>query len=162
MTDLLLFRHAKAHDATPEAIEALGADEADAQRELTRKGRARFEALVNELVVAGVEVEVVLHSPWRRAVETAELLGPLCTRLEQVPALAEPPGAALDAALANDSRGAVAVVGHQPWMGELLARLTGAPVDLVRWKKGGLVWLQREGGGDPWQIVEVRRTPRRG
>lgn len=163
MTDLLLFRHATALPATAEDEARLGPEEADARRGLTPKGERRFERFIAGLEDEDVEVDLVLHSPWRRAVETAERLRPISRGpTEVVSALAAPPGDALDAALATAGTNypRVAIVGHQPWLGELLTRLTGAPAELVDWRKGGLVWLHRTTREMSWQIVRVA-APRR-
>lgn len=163
MTDLLLFRHAPAHPVTAEDETRFGLDEADIRRGLTPKGERRFERFIAGLEDEDVEVDLVLHSPWRRAVETAERLRPISRGpTEVVSALAAPPGAALDAVLATVATNypRVAIVGHQPWLGELLARLTGAPVDLVDWRKGGLVWVHRSTREMSWQIVRIA-APRR-
>lgn len=161
MTDLLLFRHATAHPVAAEDEARFGADEADARRGLTPKGERRFERFVAALEDDDVEVDLVLHSPWRRAVETAELLRPLSRgRTEVVGALAAAPGPALEDALASAGVSRVALVGHQPWLGELLGRLVDGPPNLVEWRKGGLVWLRRETQETPWQIFQVS-APRR-
>ena len=65
--ELTLVRHAIAED---------GAD--DAARPLSKRGRQRFEDVVQELDSLGVRFDRILHSPKRRAVETAELLAGLC------------------------------------------------------------------------------------
>lgn len=154
MTDLFLFRHAAAELASAADIEAFGAAEADARRALTPKGRRKFRKLVEDLAGEDVRFDVLLHSPWRRAVETAELLVPLTRgRTEVVSALAAPPGPELDAALVGTR---VALVGHEPWLGQLVARLTHAPEGLLLWKKGGLVWLRRITPVAPWQLAAVR------
>lgn len=152
MNHLLLFRHAAAAPADPAEVARVGVDRADARRALTPKGRRRFRRFVARLAAAEVRLDRLLHSPLRRAVETAELLHPLGGRTEVCLALAAPPGPELVAALGGER---VAVVGHEPWLGELLTRLTGAPPGLVRWRKGGLVHLEREGADAPWRIRAV-------
>ena len=137
--DLLLFRHAPAVDADPAEIEHLGELTADARRALSTEGRERFSSLVEALEDRGVRVDRVLHSPWRRAVETAVLLRPLLRGGSEV--CAERAGAPTPALLGRLRGDRLAVVGHQPWLGELVALLTGAPSGLIDWKKGGLVWL---------------------
>lgn len=141
--DLLLFRHAPAVDADPAEIERLGELTADARRSLSAEGRERFASMVEALEERGVRVDRILHSPWRRAVETAELLRPLLRGGTEV--CAELAGAPTPALLTRLQAGRMALVGHQPWLGELVALLTGAPSGLIEWKKGGLVWLV----GDP-------------
>ncbi len=154
MTDLFLFRHAAAGPADLADLDRFGADGADARRGLTRRGRRRFRRFARALGDDGVRFDLLLHSPWRRAVETAELLTPLTTgRTEVTGALAMAPGPELDAALTGTG---VAVVGHEPWLSALLARLTGAPEGLIRWRKGGLVWLRRDDDQAPWRIRAAR------
>lgn len=113
--DLTLIRH---------AIAEVGED--DAARSLSRKGRRRFAQEVAALEALGLRFDRVLHSPLLRALETAELLAPLCDgELEVTPLLTQPPGPALLERLAGD---AVAVVGHEPHLSALLAwLLTGSP-----------------------------------
>ena len=73
---LFVVRHAIAAELEP------GGD--DALRPLTRKGIQRFRQSVEGLGLLGASFSSVLHSPWRRAVETAQLMAPrsraMCTR----------------------------------------------------------------------------------
>jgi len=136
--DIYIVRHAV---AVPR-----GGDALDHARPLTPKGRARFEKEVRGLYRADVRFGRVYHSPWVRAVQTAELLKPLTTgeRIETED-LARAPGPALLKMLEGDS---VAVVGHEPWLGELLALLLiGDPTrgHLFPFKKGGVAHAE----GDP-------------
>jgi phosphohistidine phosphatase len=140
--DLFVIRH---------AIAAPREDYADdAARPLTRKGAKRFEQVVRGLEALGVEVHRVLHSPWRRAVETSERLGPivpgeLAEALVATDLLTASPGPALCHAIALASAGgAVAVVGHEPWLAELVATLAFGDARLAArmpLRKGGVAWL---------------------
>ncbi len=122
---------------------------ADAERELTPEGVRKLKRAVRGMRELDLRFGRVLTSPWRRAQHTAELLGslvddatPIATQL-----LCQPPRAELLAqiseATASSQRG-TAVVGHEPWLGELVAWLAfgdarfGEALDL---KKGGVVWL---------------------
>lgn len=139
--ELYVIRHAIAADAAP--------DEADAERRLTPDGRKRFVQCVKGLAELGVQLERVLHSPWSRAAETAELLRPITEGpLESTKELAKSPGDALLEMLSRHvEEGPLAVVGHQPWLGELIALLTiGDPEkgEVIDLKKGGVVWLEGE------------------
>jgi len=125
----------------------------DAQRPLTRKGAKRFQRVVRGLDVLGVELCAVLHSPWRRAVETARLLGPIVRgdldgALRSTERLTASPRPELLAEIVEASEacagGAVAVVGHEPWLAELVATLCfGEPRWAARMplRKGGVAWL---------------------
>jgi phosphohistidine phosphatase len=126
------------------AIAVEGED--DFARELSGKGRARFLQEVKTLKRLGVSFERVLHSPLRRAVETADLLADLCEgELEVTGLLAKPPSLEL---LAKCDGERVALVGHEPHLSSLLAWLVlgdsaeGARFEL---KKGAVAVLE----GDP-------------
>lgn len=118
----------------------------DAERRLTPKGRRRWARAVRGLERLGTTFDRLYHSPWRRAVETADALADLVDgETVATRGLAREPTAALVAQLEGER---VALVGHQPWLGELVGILVfgeareGARFDL---KKGAVVWLE----GDP-------------
>ena len=125
---------------------------ADADRPLTPQGRQRFSQAVIGLQRLGLRCDRLYHSPWLRAVETAELLGPVLDgEMVRSPALACPPSQDLLDALVGER---VALVGHQPWLGELLDwLLTGDQADGsgFAFKRGGVAWL--EGRPQPGRMV---------
>ncbi len=132
---LYLIRHAI---AVPRADESL-----DHARPLTAKGRDRFSRSVQTLETLGVKLDRVYHSPWVRARQTAELLGPIASgELVETEGLARSP----DETLLEEIRGEhVALVGHEPWMGELLALLLVGERDkglLFHFKKGSIGHLE--------------------
>jgi phosphohistidine phosphatase len=99
-----------------------------------------------------VPLERVYHSPWLRAVETADsLIETTNSKSIATHRLAEAPTAALIRELRGDC---VAVVGHQPWLGELVGllvlgrRASGAWLELG---KGAIVWL--DGEPQPGQML---------
>jgi phosphohistidine phosphatase len=124
----------------------------DADRPLTPKGRARFSQAVLGLQCLKVRFDRLYHSPWLRAVETAELLAPVLDgKAVDSAALARAPSQDLLDALVGER---VALVGHEPWMGELVAWLTtGAPPhgSVFAFKRGGVAWL--EGQPQPGRMV---------
>ena len=135
---LYLIRHATA--------EARGTGWEDAARPLTLDGIERFDRVVRGLRALRVELDVVLHSPWRRAVETAHRLTPLMAGGErrETPELAAAPAETLLQVIAGEH---AALVGHEPWMGELLAWLVAGDPALgphFVFKKGGVAWLEGE------------------
>jgi len=124
---------------------------ADADRPLSPKGRARFAQAVMGLQRLKIRFDRLYHSPWLRAVETAELLAPVLEgKAVCSPALARAPSQVLLDVLVGER---VALVGHEPWMGELVAWLTtGAPDGSVfAFKRGGIAWL--EGQPQPGRMV---------
>ena len=137
--ELYLVRHAVAAER--------GADYPDdALRPLTDAGVERFRRAVSGLRDLGVQLDLVLASPYARARETAELLAVGLRprpKLVVVDALAAGETATgVIAAIAKHSttgRGAsrIALVGHEPDLGELAARLLGAK-GRIEFKKGAV------------------------
>ncbi|GAB4328222.1 MAG: histidine phosphatase family protein [Candidatus Zixiibacteriota bacterium] len=142
--DLYLIRHAKAAPRSPELEDAL--------RPLTPEGKRAFAIAVEGMARLGLTFDRLYHSPWLRAVETAELLIPL-VHGETVSTmhLADDPSSALLRELSGQR---VALVGHEPWTSELVGWLIHgdrAAGDGFCIKKGGMVWL--EGKPAPGQMV---------
>ncbi len=137
---LTLVRHA------PAAPLVAGGRDADAARALTAQGRKRFRRVRQALERADLRFDRLFHSPLLRSVETAELLMSLVDGPAHAePLLAEAPGEALLARLKGERP---VLVGHQPWLGELVAWLVLGDRGLgqaFEWKKGGLALLS----GDP-------------
>lgn len=129
--ELFLIRHAIAED---------GAD--DAARPLSAEGKKRFRREVKGLEALGVRFDRLLHSPRRRAVETAELLASLVDGECEVSALLT--AAPSDELLAQLHGRTVALVGHEPHLSALLAwLLVGAPGrGAFVLKKGGVARLE--------------------
>ncbi len=134
---LFLIRHAVAEDA------AEGGD--DASRELTDEGEKKMKQVVRGMRELGIEFDCILTSPWKRAARTAELLSPICdaTPIESQ-LLCQSPRAELltqIAELAEDT----AIVGHEPWLGELVAWLAfgdSRHSEAFVLQKGGIMWLE--------------------
>lgn len=105
-----LVRHAQAADRALDGV--------DAHRPLVAKGADQARRLAQALAAWGVRPDLVLTSPWLRAVATAEALRG-DTPLRHLDALAAPDAAATSAAIAGalsaDHRTVVAV-GHAPWL----------------------------------------------
>lgn len=132
---LTLIRHAIAVERS--------AGGTDAARPLSPEGIDRFRQVVRGLDALGFRCDQLVHSPRLRAVQTAELAVPLVRgELQVSPLLAEAPGPALFDLLDGDR---VALVGHSPWLEQLLALLTAGEVGrykAFRLKKGGVAVLE--------------------
>jgi phosphohistidine phosphatase len=136
---LYVIRHAVAEDAAP------GQD--DASRELTDAGERKFKKVVKGLRSLGWTFDRVLTSPWLRARRTAELLKPVSEDAPiETELLADSPGRELLALLAEHAVPSLAVVGHEPWLSELVQWLVMADPhrDAIELKKGGVAWLEGE------------------
>ena len=119
---LLIIRHAT---AVPSGTPGMAED----ARPLTPRGRARFRVAARGLARIAHRPDVLLTSPLPRAHATAEIAARAFRRLEPVvePALAHGSVAEVVAALARQPADAlVAIVGHEPVVSGLLARLLGA------------------------------------
>jgi phosphohistidine phosphatase len=114
---LLLIRHADAGERDPLRWPD------DALRPLTARGRKRHRRVAKRLRRRGLVPTLLLSSPWLRAWETAELVSELTGAPPPVacPALAGPPDVpAIAAAVGRLRRDTIlALVGHEPWLGEL-------------------------------------------
>ena len=125
---------------------------ADADRPLTPKGRKRFSRAVRGLQRLNVRFDRLYHSPWLRAVETADLLAPVLDgTVVSNPALARPPSQDVLDGLDGER---VALVGHEPWTGELVAWLTTGTLpdgSAFALKRGGVAWL--DGQPQPGRMV---------
>ena len=147
--ELLVIRHAIAAERS--------ADVPDAERPLTERGRDRFRQVARGLRALDLRVDLVLSSPWRRARETAGLLGKLVIE-RRAPILTQhlagPPRAELLSAIAAAGVARIAVVGHEPWLGELIAMLIAGEArhgEVVPLKKGAVAVL--EGNAAPGGMV---------
>jgi len=117
----------------------------DRERRLTDKGRRRVQEIARAMRRLKLEFDLVLTSPFPRALETAEIvtqvLG-LKRRLRTSEALAIPPSSARLIEQINTARPAprsVLLVGHEPHLSNLASLLlTGSEVLELRLKKGGL------------------------
>jgi phosphohistidine phosphatase len=141
--ELYLVRHAIAAERGPNYPD-------DRERPLTSEGIARFKRVIEGLKDLDVKPELVLTSPLVRATHTAELLAAGIggkPRLEPLEALA--PGgrmAVVLEAITKHSRRAkrIAVVGHEPDLGELAARLLRAR-GTIAFKKGAVCCIELDG-----------------
>jgi phosphohistidine phosphatase len=143
MTTLLLIRHGIAEDPR--------VGQKDMDRALTEDGWARTRAAMKGLVSRGYAPTRGFNSPYRRAAETMVCLQeaagafPMETSLELVP---EGRPAQVDlwlrGLLAEAGPGDVlALISHQPFLGDLVFHLTGRHVDMkkasctiIRWEAG--------------------------
>ncbi len=137
---LMLLRHAIAEESSPS-----GTDE---DRRLTGEGKRKLREVVAGMRALELPVELVLASPLRRAVETAEIVADgfgSTAALDLMPALApgEGPDAVL-AALAGVGRpSGIVMVGHEPDLAALASTLlTGTPgLVHMTFRKAGLAGI---------------------
>jgi phosphohistidine phosphatase len=135
--DLILWRHADAEIAQPNC-----SVEDDLLRELTPKGHRQAKRMARWLR-PHMRNAIVLSSAAERAMQTAAYLD-VDSRIDS----AYNPTTSLDAVLSalkslEHTQQTVILVGHQPWLGELVAYLTKSNNPNTHIKKGATWWLRR-------------------
>jgi phosphohistidine phosphatase len=118
----------------------------DAKRPLSDEGMSRLRKEARGLARLGVSFDVILTSPFVRARQTAEIIAggidprPHLTNVDSL----TPDGSY--AAVLNDlakqvRRSRIALVGHEPSIGELAARLVGSRHP-IPFKKGAICCIE--------------------
>lgn len=118
----------------------------DSLRPLTSKGARRMREVVRGLAALGVDIEQVMTSPLLRARQTADLLveglggrgrrgAPVVTLQALAPGVG--PAAVVQALAAATVASSVALVGHEPDLGQLAAWMLGLDRPLP-FRKGGV------------------------
>jgi len=142
--NLLLVHHAEAVDPG-----------VDSRRPLSTAGLATARRVAAAAAARGFVPDLIRHSGKLRARETAEALWEACGQRAGISAArglqpGDPTGWMADQ-LAGETR-AIALVGHMPHLPALLARLTGAPRDVLpSFPLHGCVGLAADGDG--WREV---------
>jgi phosphohistidine phosphatase len=151
---LLIIRHATAVPrGTPEMP--------DEERPLTKRGERRFRRAAEGLARVTKRPDTLLSSPLPRARRTAEIAARAWGKVdvEESPALGGGSYDDIATALGRfPAESLVAVVGHEPDLSALLARLLGGGhAERLTFKKGGAALLEvpgslAEGGSLVWYL----------
>jgi phosphohistidine phosphatase len=139
--DLIIWRHAEAHEAE--------SGEEDMLRALTPRGRKQADRMSVWLDAQLPQGTRVLSSPAVRAEQTVQALK---RKYKVRDALS--PGASVQDILETsgwpDAKYPVLLVGHQPALGGVVAQLLGMPEEACAIRKGSVWWLRhrhRDGQG---------------
>lgn len=156
--DLVLWRHAEAQDhADPEY--GLPGDAKDMARRLTARGEkqaARIGAWLDRQLPEGARIWC---SPALRCEQTAMALGRRYKSSEAIAPEAEA-SALLELVQWPGGRSPVVVVGHQPTLGRVIARLLSLTEDDCSVKKGAVWWLRhRDRAGNGQTVLVTVQTP---
>lgn len=160
--NLYIIRHAIAVEAGTPGYED------DSQRPLTGKGKKKMESVAQGLKNLDVEIELILTSPYVRAVDTAKIVRKVFgLNKDQVveTELLTPTGYADQLInLINEKYSQVAnlaLVGHEPYLSNLISMLVaGNPNAVFDLKKGGVCLLTVETlHYDPCAAVEWFLAP---
>jgi phosphohistidine phosphatase len=133
--ELYLVRHGVAEDHGPAWPD-------DSKRPLTVEGMKRLRKTGRALRDLGVTFDLILTSPLVRTRQTADILADAFDPKPEVidiDALApgSSPAAALAEIVTHGRKGSLAIVGHEPGIGELASRLLGLR-HAIEFKKGAV------------------------
>jgi phosphohistidine phosphatase len=143
---LLVIRHAIAEDREDFA----DSGKPDSDRPLTTFGKRRMRRNVRGLRRAAPSIDLLASSPFRRALDTARIVGAEyeIEHVEELEALTpeRAPRELMSWLAKQDTDSTVAVVGHEPHLGLLVTWLiSGENNPRVLFKKGGACLLEIEG-----------------
>jgi phosphohistidine phosphatase len=146
--EIYLVRHAEAADKAD-----------DPERNLTEQGRRDAAALAAALRPLRVQVSAIWHSGKPRARQTAEAMlaaiASPCVNLIQRCGLKPMSGVKRLARLLDEQDQNVMIVGHEPMLGRLAARLVTdrASTPLLSLDKPSAVCLQRDDFAGQWRVA---------
>ncbi len=157
MMQIYLLRHGIAEDAKN--------SQPDSERALTPEGRDKLRRVMKRARAADVAPTLILSSPYRRALQTAEVAAEVLgyrDKLVESRALA-PEGSPTDIweeiRSRKDER-AILLASHEPLMSSTVAYLLDCPALQLDMKKGALVRLDADRmGPQPKCILKWMLTP---
>ncbi len=149
--DLIFWRHAEADDWTE------GCD--DLARSLTSRGEKQAKRMAGWLDRQLPEGTRIVSSPARRCEQTVLALGRKYKLREEL-APDTTADILLEAAAWPNGKSVVLMVGHQPSLGQAIARLLGLQQDSCPVRKGAVWWIRtRERDGDVQTVVVTVQSP---
>jgi phosphohistidine phosphatase len=124
----------------------------DADRTLTEEGRDKLRRVLKRARAAGVRPSLILSSPYKRAVETAEIAGReldyegKIVRVKSLTPDSSPPDVWAEI---RERRGEAAILlaGHEPLFSATVAFLLGCSREIVNFRKGALARIDVESFG---------------
>ncbi len=142
--EIYLLRHGIAEDHA--------ATGRDADRRLTDEGRAKLRRVLERAHQAGVRPSLILSSPLRRALETAEIAARELGyegKLLRTPALTpeSSPQQVWDAVREHRDESPILLAGHEPLFSATVAYLLGSTHAMVHFRKGALARIDVQGTG---------------
>ena len=136
-----LLRHGVAEEGRPTT--------SDAERALTEEGRRKLRQVLQTASGAGVAPSLILSSPLKRAIQTAEIAREvLAYKNEILRTKALAPGSGVkdvwDEIRVHRDEGSLMLVGHNPLLSELAAYLLGSQEIEIDFKKGAIMRVDVE------------------
>jgi len=154
---IYLLRHGIAEDGRP--------GRPDSERALTGEGREKLRRVLKRAKLAGVSPGLILSSPYRRAVETAEVAvevlgyqGQVVRTRALVPEAS--PFDAWEEIRSRKDESSVLLASHEPLMSSMVAFLLDSPAMHVDMKKAALVRVDCDRfGPEPLAVLKWMITP---
>jgi phosphohistidine phosphatase len=142
--EIYLLRHGIAEDRS--------VTERDADRRLTDEGRAKLRRVLERAHQAGVRPALILSSPLRRALESAEIAAHELGyegKIVRIAALTpdSSPQQVWEAIREHRGESSVLLAGHEPLFSSTVAYLLGSTREMVHFRKGALVRIDVESTG---------------
>ena len=121
----------------------------DADRELTTEGRRKLRQVLHAASESGVAPTLILTSPFKRALQTAEIAGHvLGYKHPLLHSKALTPSSTVeqvwDEIRVHRDETSILLVGHNPLFSDLAAYLIGAKTAHIHFKKGALMRVDME------------------
>ena len=155
---IYLLRHGLAEDGKP--------DSRDADRALTSEGKKKLREVLRHAHAAGMQPELILTSPYKRAVQTAEVAAAVLGYEEQILRTkvlqpASDPHDVWEEIRVHSHSKEILLVGHEPLFGIVTAFLLGTPTLQVDFKKGCLVRIDVHAASPhPRGVLKFMMTPK--
>ena len=138
--DLYIIRHAI-------AVDEATSDYEDSERPLTDKGRKKMRQIAKGLRTLGVELDLILSSPYVRARDTAEILADVFKMRDRIlfsdnliPL--QRPELLISEINEKHQVDSLALVGHEPHLSSLIGQLVSESSKIeMTLKKGGVCYL---------------------
>jgi phosphohistidine phosphatase len=157
LVQIYLLRHGIAENGAP--------GRPDSERALTDAGREKLRRVLERARDAGVRPSLILSSPYRRAIETADVAvevlgyrGKVVTTRALVPEAS--PFDTWEEIRERPEESAILLASHEPLMSSLAAFLLASPALSVDMKKGALVRVDCDRiGTEPRGVLKWMLTP---
>lgn len=156
--EIYLLRHGIAEDGR--------AGEPDSDRSLTAEGKKKLRGVLHAAAEAGVQPSLILTSPYRRALQTAQLAAELLKyqgdllRTRSLEPSARP-DAVWEEIRVHKDEAQILLVGHEPLFSALTAHLLGCSGFQIDFKKGGLACVEVDKfAGAPRGVMKWYLTPK--
>lgn len=133
--EIVIFRHAHALSVLEAKVSA------DFERPISEKGKEQIKKSVSNLLSEGFRPEYIVSSPFKRAVQTADIISKEinCDRIEFKDFLAPGSDISFVCDYINSTKSNIIIVSHMPFVSDLVCVLSG---DRLLFGTGGYVRLE--------------------